>query len=98
MGLYSLYQTVVGIDHPDFLHTFYTQLILTDVLIVLISQCFHPSSRMIFRNSGYALATLVIRIALVAPVYVNVLLGGAAISLAILLTLASQYLFPPQRG
>ncbi len=97
MGGYSLYQTLMGVEHPDFLHGFYTQLILTDILIVLVSQCFHPSSRMIFRNSGYALATLMIRIALVAPVYYNVLLGGAAISFAILLTLASQFLFPTQR-
>jgi hypothetical protein len=97
MGGYSVYQTLMGVEHPDFLHGFYTQLILTDILIVLVSQCFHPSSRMIFRNSGYALATLMIRIALVAPVYYNVLLGGAAISFAILLTLASQFLFPTQR-
>ena len=97
MGGYSVYQTLMGVEHPDFLHGFYTQLILTDILIVLVSQCFHPSSRMIFRNSGYALATLMIRIALVAPVYYNVLLGGAAISFAILLTLASQHLFQAQR-
>ena len=97
MGCYSVYQTLMGVEHPDFLYGFYTQLILTDILIVLVSQCFHPSSRMIFRNSGYALATLMIRIALVAPVYYNVLLGGAAISFAILLTLASQHLFQAQR-
>jgi len=97
MGGYSLYQTVRGIEHPDFLHGFYTQLILTDILIVLVSQCFHPSAKMIFRNSGYALATLMIRLALVAPVYYNVLLGSAAIVFAILLTLASQYLFQQQK-
>ncbi|WP_310599168.1 hypothetical protein [Desulfobulbus sp.] len=93
MGCYSLYQTLLGIEHPDFLHGFYTQLILTDILIVLVSQCFHPSAKMIFRNSGYALSTLMIRIALVAPVYYNVLLGGAAVVFAILLTLISRHLF-----
>lgn len=96
MGGYSLYQTIVGIEHPDFLHGFYTQLILTDILIVLVSQCFHPSAKMIFRNSGYALSTLMIRLALVAPVYYNVLLGGAAMMFAILLTLVSQHLFQQQ--
>ncbi len=96
MGGYSLYQTVLGIEHPDFLHGFYTQLILTDILIVLVSQCFHPSARMIFRNSGYALSTLMIRLALVAPVYYNVLLGSAAMVFAILLTLVSQHLFQQQ--
>ncbi|WP_028317712.1 hypothetical protein [Desulfobulbus elongatus] len=97
MGGYSLYQTVLGIDHADFLHGFYTQLILTDILIVLVSQCFHPSAKMIFRNSGYALSTLMIRIALVAPVYYNVLLGSAAMVFAILLSLVSQHLFQQQK-
>jgi hypothetical protein len=97
MGGYSIYQTLQGIEHPDFLHGFYTQLILTDILIVLVSQCFHPSAKMIFRNSGYALSTLMIRLALVAPVYYNVLLGAAAMLFAILLTLVSQHLFQQQR-
>jgi len=97
MGGYSAYQTIVGVEHPDFLHGFYTQLILTDILIVLVSQCFHPSAKMIFRNSGYALSTLMIRIALIAPVYYNVLLGTAAMVFAILLTLAHQHLFQQQK-
>ncbi|WP_448874047.1 hypothetical protein [Desulfobulbus propionicus] len=98
MGGYSMYQTLMGIEHPDFIHGFYTQLILTDILIVLVSQCFHPSAKMMFRNSGYALSTLMIRLALVAPVYYNVLLGAAAMGFAILLTLASQYLFQERRA
>lgn len=98
MGGYSAYQTVLGVEHPDFLHGFYSQLILTDILIVLVSQCFHPSAKMIFRNSGYALSTLMIRIALIAPVYYNVLLGAAAMVFAILLTLVSQYLFLQKKG
>ena len=97
MGGYSAYQTILGVEHPDFLHGFYTQLILTDILIVLVSQCFHPSAKMIFRNSGYALSTLMIRIALIAPVYYNVLLGTAAMVFAILLTLANQHLFQQQK-
>lgn len=97
MGGYSVYQSLMGIDHGDFLHSFYTQLILTDILIVLVSQCFHPSAKMMFRNSGYALSTLMIRLALVAPVYYNVLLGAAAMIFAILLTLVSQHLFQERR-
>jgi len=93
MGGYSLCQTLLGVEHPDFLQGFYTLLILTDILIVLISQCFHPSAKLIFRNSGYAMSTLIIRIALVAPVYYNVLLGSGAVVFAILLTLISQHLF-----
>ncbi|MFN2352965.1 MAG: hypothetical protein ABR512_00385, partial [Desulfopila sp.] len=66
---------------------FYTLLILTDILVVLISQCFHPSFFTIFRNSGFALSTLLIRLALAAPPYYNVLLGVAAASFAILLAM-----------
>ena len=94
MGGYSVVQSSTGRGHADFFHDFYTLLILTDILIVLISQCFHPSAKFVFRNSGYALSTLMIRLALVAPVYFNVLLGGAAIGFAILLSLISNYLFP----
>ncbi|MGE4561107.1 MAG: hypothetical protein AB7E77_12970 [Desulfobulbus sp.] len=93
LGSYSIYQSLMGIDRPDFIHGFYTQLILTDILIVLVSQCFHPSAKMMFRNSGYALSTLMIRLALVSPVYYNVLLGASAMIFAILLTLVSRYLF-----
>jgi len=93
MGIQSVVASVQGIEHPDFLHGFYTVLILTDILVVLLSQCFQPSFYAIFRNSGFALATLIIRIALAAPPYYNVLLGLAAALFAILLTAVSKGLF-----
>ncbi|KJR97147.1 MAG: membrane protein [Desulfobulbaceae bacterium BRH_c16a] len=93
MGLHSAVATVMGIPHPDVLHGFYTILILTDILIVLISQCFQPSFYAVFRNSGYALSTLIIRLALAAPPFFNVLLGLAAALIAISLTYVSRTLF-----
>jgi hypothetical protein len=93
IGCVNIYHLVLGQEHSDFFHTFYTLLILTDILIVLISQCFHPSFITIFRNSGYALSTMFVRLALVAPPYYNVLMGMAAISFAICLTLVSSRLF-----
>jgi hypothetical protein len=68
-------------------------LILSDILVVLLSQCYQPSFYAVFRNSGYALSTLIIRIALAAPPFYNVLLGLAAALFAILLTLVSRKLF-----
>ena len=94
MGGDNIYRLVSGQEHSNFFHTFYTLLIITDIFIVLISQCFLPSFFSIFRNSGYALATMFIRLALVAPAYYNVLMGVAAISFAILLTLINNRLFP----
>jgi hypothetical protein len=83
----------MGIAHTDFLHDFYTVLILADVLVVLISQCFQPGFYAVFRNSGFALSTMIIRIALAAPPFYNVLLGVAAAVFAILLTIVSRKLF-----
>ncbi len=96
MGARALYAAVLGISHGDFFHDFYTLLIITDILLVLVAQCFHPTFYSVFRNSGFALSTMIIRFALVAPVYYNVLLGLAAIGLAILMHLISMYLFPEE--
>lgn len=93
MGIDSSVSILIGRPHTDFFHGFYTLLILTDILVVLISQCYQPSFYAIFRNSGFALSTLIIRIALAAPPFYNVLLGLAAALFAILLTLVSRTLF-----
>ncbi len=93
LGIRSAIATIAGTPHTDFLFSFYTLLILTDILVVLISQCYQPSFYAVFRNSGFALSTLIIRIALAAPPYFNVLLGLAAAIFAILLTLVSSGLF-----
>lgn len=97
MGINSAVNTLLGHEHVDFLHQFYTVLILTDILVVLISQCFHPSFYSVFRNSGFALSTLIIRIALAAPPYYNVLLGLTAALFAILLTKVSGSLFKGEK-
>jgi hypothetical protein len=93
MGVRSAAGNITGTAHTDFFHEFYTLLILTDILVVLISQCFQPSFYSVFRNSGFALSTLIIRLALAAPPFYNVLLGLAAAVFAILLTLISRNLF-----
>lgn len=98
MGLRSGWLTMTGQVHTDFLHDFYTLLILADVLVVLISQCFQPGFYAVFRNSGFALSTVIIRIALAAPPFYNVLLGLAAALFAILLTIISRKLFGGQKS
>lgn len=93
MGLKSIYLTLAGIPHSDFFQDFYTLLIITDILLVLVAQCFQPSYYAVFRNSGFALSTLLIRLALAAPVYFNVLLGVAAAVFAITMSIISNKLF-----
>lgn len=96
MGVKTILQAVAGVPHPDFFHGFYTLLIITDILLVLIAQSFQPSFFAVFRNSGYALSTLIIRLALAAPAYFNVLLGVAAAVFAIAMTLITSKLFTRQ--
>ena len=98
LGISSVIASFTGKNNPDFLHSFYTILILADILVVLLSQCFQPSFYAIFRNSGFALSTLIIRIALAAPPFFNVLLGIAAALFAILLTIISRSLFLKRSG
>lgn len=61
--------------------------------MVLISQCFRPSFHAVFRNSGYALSTLFIRLALAAPPMLDVALGIVAALFAIALTLSWTRVF-----
>jgi len=93
LGVHSGWMLATHQEHTDFLYDFYTILILTDILVVLISECFHPSFYTVFRNSGFALSTMLIRMALAAPPFFNVLLGIAAALFAILLTKISGRIF-----
>ncbi|MFZ5570741.1 MAG: hypothetical protein ACOZF0_10070 [Thermodesulfobacteriota bacterium] len=58
-----------------FFDTFYTILVFSDILIVLISLRYSCTFAVVFRNSGFALATVVLRLALSAPPYISALLG-----------------------
>lgn len=71
----------------NFFQSFYTVLIFSDIMLVLIAQRFLPEFHAVFRNSGFALATLLIRLALTAPPYYNVLIGMGSAIFACLLTL-----------
>lgn len=71
----------------NFFQSFYTVLIFSDIMLVLIAQRFLPQFHAVFRNSGFALATLLIRLALTAPPYYNVLIGTGSAIFACMLTL-----------
>jgi hypothetical protein len=94
LGLGNIYYMLAGLPRIDFFPVFYTLFIFIDILVVLISQCFRPSFHAVFRNSGYALCTLFIRLALAAPPMYDVALGIVAVLFAIALTLAWTKVFP----
>lgn len=78
---------IAGTAH-HFFEVFYTVLVFTDILMVLISQRYLPKYHAVFRNSGYALATLLIRLALSSPPYLDALLGAASVTFSLALAWA----------
>ncbi len=73
-----------------FFSVFYTILIFSDILIVLVSLRYNYNYMVLFRNSGFALATVMLRLSLNAPVYYNAIIASAAIIFVFLLTLIYQ--------
>lgn len=91
MGGYNLWLGASGQEMFDFFAVFYTVLIFSDILIVLVSQRYLPCFVAVFRNSGLALCTVFIRLALSSPPYYNAAIGVGAAMFAILLTVAYNY-------
>lgn len=96
MGLANIGKVLTGQEPFHFFAAFYTLLVFSDVLVVLIAQRHLPRFHSVFRNSGYALATLLIRLALTAPPYYNAAIGVGAIVYALLLTLVYLKFYAPQ--
>ncbi len=89
-GGYNLWDFLANGVRHDFFHTFYTVLIFADILLVLIAQRYMPSFHAVFRNSGYLVATLFIRIALSAPPYYDAAVGLGAALFALGVTYATN--------
>ncbi len=64
-----------GLEPYPFFDSFYTLLIFTDILMVLISLRFSVQYAVTFRNFGYAVVTVFVRIALIAPAPLNAAIG-----------------------
>jgi len=90
MGAYDGFLLLRGETTFDIFHDFYTLLVFTDILIVLIAQRYMPEFHAIFRNSGFALSTLFIRMALTADTILSVIMGVGAMVFAVALTYASN--------
>lgn len=75
-------------EEPRFFTTFYTVLVLADVFLVLAALRHSGAYHLIFRNSGLAASTVVLRLALTAPAAWSAALGVAAGLFALGVTLA----------
>ena len=72
IGAEHVWAAVNGLPAPGgsgFFETIYTVLIFADIAMVLIAQRYMPSYFAVFRNSGYVIGTLLMRLALSAPPY-----------------------------
>jgi hypothetical protein len=74
--------------YDSFFAILYTVLVFADLTIVFLSLRHSFTYESVFRSSGYAVVTVLIRIALTAPPYVNVALGVGSTLLGIALALA----------
>lgn len=78
VGLHAGWQRLVHGEAVSFFNAVFTLFIFTDVLVVLVSLQYNPDYRIVFRNSGFALSTVMIRLALAGPPFFNALLGVLA--------------------
>jgi len=72
-------------------HTFFTILIFSDIIIVLVALRYTHNYFRIFRYSAFVLATILIRISLSVQPFYDVMIGVIAALFVLLLTLAYNY-------
>ncbi len=94
LGAYSMASPLLGNGDIRFFNTFYTVLIFSDVLIVLISLRYSAIYHVVFRNSGFAAATMMIRLALAGPRYLGAALGVVAALFNLGVAVAYSYVAP----
>ncbi len=82
-------------EGASFFESFYTVLVLADVLLVFLSLRYSGAYQVVFRNSGLAVATVILRLGLAAPAFYDAALGIAASLFALALTYAHGRLGPP---
>lgn len=90
IGIFDLHRIFFQVKPSLFFQTFYTALIFADIFILLISQYHLGSFHDTFRYSGYAVSTLIMRIALSSPHHIGALLCVFSGIFILLLTWATQ--------
>jgi hypothetical protein len=88
IGIWVLGRQFSGREAAPYFEYCYTVLVFNDVLLVLLSLRYSSVYSFVFRNSGYALATVFMRLALTAPAGVSALLAVVSALYALGLTLA----------
>jgi hypothetical protein len=76
--IYDIADFFITNQYQNTFNVYYTILIFTDILILIISLRYSNLYVHLFRYSSFALATVIIRLSLSAPKYYNVLLSVSA--------------------
>jgi hypothetical protein len=88
IGLYTAQQYLSVGRAVSFFGDCYTVLIFFDVLLVFVSMHHSSTYHVVFRNTGFAVATVLIRVAVIAPAPFNAMIGVGSTLFALGLTLA----------
>jgi len=100
MLLLIAFLVIVIIDFSDLIqhgiyvssfHTFFSVLIFSDILVLLITIRYALDYRTMYRYSAFILATIFIRIALTAQAYYDVIIGVSAALYLLMLVLTYNY-------
>jgi len=90
----GIYDTTFLLETGSYLHSFhlfYSVLIFSDIIILLIALRYTLNYLKIFRYSAFVLATLLIRISLTIPPFYNVIIGVSSALFILLLTVSYNY-------
>lgn len=91
IGIYDIKGLVNTGKYLNSFHSFYTILIFSDIIIVLIALRYTLNYYKIFRYSAFVVATIFIRIALSIKPFYDVIMGIIAAVFVLLLTIAYNY-------
>ncbi len=81
-----------GTINENLFNQLYTALVFSDILILILSLRYSNLYIHLFRYSSFALATVILRLSLSAPVYINVVLSVAAGLFILLVSSLYNYL------
>ena len=93
LGINDIYDFIRGED-TDFFETIYTILIFADIAMVLIAQRYMPSYYAVFRNSGFVIGTLMMRLSLAAPPLISAAIAVFAALYVLALTWCANSFIP----
>jgi len=91
VGFYDTKTLVQTGEYLHSFHSFYTVLIFSDIIIVLIALRYTLNYYKIFRYSAFVLATIFIRISLSIEAFYDVIVGVITAVFVLLLTLSYNY-------